>query len=102
MRELPAEDTESVLLPLRLFECAGVTAAFHLSTDALMGAILEIRKHYYPNHFHNWRHALMVQHKAFLIVCTTKLAKRLSRLDIIKALRRLGCRCAQAGGHGAG
>ena len=51
-----------------------------------MGAILEIRRHYYPNHFHNWRHALMVQHKTFLIVCTTKLARRLSRLDVFAVL----------------
>jgi len=83
LRTLPDADEESVLLPLRLFQSAGLVTAFRLSTDALLAAILELRRHYYPNHFHNWGHALMVMHKTFLIACSTAVKKSLSRLDLL-------------------
>lgn len=71
---------------MQLFTASGLAAALALPVDLLLRLLVEIRDAYHCNPFHNFRHALMVAHKAWLVVGKSALGKLLSRSEVLALL----------------
>jgi len=83
---LDDDDPSLLLLLVRLFNALGLTAAFGITSAALVQFLSQVRSLYVGTPFHNWRHAVMVAHKACLVMLKSSLHLYVSKLDFLALL----------------
>jgi len=83
---LDDDDPSLMLVFIRLFHALGLTAAFGITSEALVQFLVQVRALYVNTPFHNWRHSCMVAHKACLVMLKSSLHLYVSKLDFLALL----------------
>ncbi|CCI40817.1 unnamed protein product [Albugo candida] len=77
----------------------GMDKKLRIDSDTIWNFIHAVKKHYHPNPYHNFLHAVGVLHATYMILTTTQATNLLTSLDIVGCLIAALCHDIDHPGH---